>query len=225
MQNQTPLIDLPEEMPDFQTAMSELGRIPLILYQGLEQAASEAAGFRDANCPSERMDEGLTASLVRFRLQRYLKRVGVESQLEDELSIDPLPFMGISLHYGTYHVKVLKGASGCLPGCGDSEKKVRFYNQVQTMYLVDNRPMQTNANLIVLWDLDLSYALSGVWLALPAAGGARAGEVSAFWLERIPHPSEGLAGIAPQAPPPQDDLDGLVVPLEVDRRAVRSNER
>lgn len=225
MQNQTPLIDLPVEMPDYQTSMSELGRIPLILYQGLEQAASEAAGFRDAKCPGERMDEGLTASLIRFHLQRYLKRVGVESQLEDDLSIDPLPFMGISFHYGTYHVKVLKGARGCLPGCGDSEKKVRFYNQVQSMFVVDNRPVQTSANLVVLWDLDSAYGLAGVWLGLPAVGGARAGDVSAFWLERIPHPSEGMVGIVPQSPPPQDDLDGLVVPLQKERKAVRSNER
>ncbi len=225
MQSQTPLIDLPADMPDFQVAMATLGRVPLILYQGLEQAAAEVAAFRDANCPGEQIDEGLTASLVRFHLQRYLKRVGIESQLECDWSINRLPFMGISFHYGSYHVKVLKGAKGCLPGCGDSEKKVRFYNQVQSMYLVDNRPAQTTANLVVLWDLDLAYGLAGVWLALPAVGGARAGDVSAFWLERIPHPSEGLAGVVTQTPPPQDDLHGLVVPLEVERKAVRSNER
>jgi len=225
LQNQTQLLPQPEDLPDYDRAMNNLGRIPLLLYQGLEQAASKTATFRDLECPTERMDEGMAASLVRFHLLRYLKNLGVEAQVEEEWDLDSLPFMGIAFHYSGYHVKVLKGPKGCLPGCGLSEKKVRFYNQLPSMYLIENRAVQTTANLLVLWDFDSTYALAGVWLALPAAGGKRFSEVSAFWVNRIPHPSEGLAGIAAPTPPPNDDLNDLLVPIRNDRKVRQSNER
>ena len=218
-QNQTPLLPLPEDLPTYPVALDNLGRISFILYQGLESAAAKTSAFRDAESPEQRIDEGLAASLVRFHVLKYLKGLGVEA-VEDEWDLDCLPFMGIAFHYAGYHVKVLKGPNGSLPGCGLSEKKIRFYNQLPSMYLIENRAAQTTANLVVLWDFDSTYGLSGVWLALPAVGGKRSNDVSAFWIERIPHPSEGLTGITPPQPPPSDDLGDLLVPLQGDRRIV-----
>ena len=206
-------------MPTYAVAMDNLAKIPLNLYQGLEAAASKTAAFRELESPNERIDEGLAASLVRFYVLKYLKGLGVEA-VEEDWDLDSLPFMGISFHYAGCHVKVLKGPNGCLPGCGQSEKKTRFYNQLPSMYLVDNRPVQSSANLLVLWDFDSTYGVAAVWLALPAVGGKRPSDVSAFWIETIPHPSEGLLGVMPPAPPPTDNLDDLLVPLKGDRKAV-----
>lgn len=217
MQNQTNLLELPADLPDFSTAMRNLGRVPLILYRALEEGASKTASFREAECPDQRLDEGLAATLLRFHAKRFLDHEGIDTQLDEDWSLDWLPFLGISFHYNGYHVRILKGSGGCLPGCGTSEKKIQFYGQIATMYLVGTQPQRTSANLLVLWDFDSAYGLSGLWLALPAVGGSRAADVSAFWCEPIPHPAEGLLGVAPPPTPPDDDLGELLVPLSEDR--------
>jgi hypothetical protein len=216
MENQRTLLELPSDLPDFSSAMNNLGRVPLILYQSLERAASKTASFRDVECPNEKLDEGLAATLLRFYAKRYLSDAGIEAQLDKDWTLDWLPFLGMSFHHNGYHVRILKGSGGCLPGCGTSEKKVLFYGQIPSMYLIGTQPCRTTANLLVLWGFDFSYGLSGLWLALPAVGGSRAEDVSAFWCEPIPHPSEGLLGIIPPPTPPNDDLGGLIVPLSQD---------
>ncbi len=201
--------------------MNGLGRVPLVLYQSLEQAASKVATFREAECPGERLDDGLAATLIRFHVKRFLDSKGINAQLDEDWSMEKLPFLGISFHYNGYHVRILKGPSGNLPGCGTSEKKIRFYGQIPSMYLVGKTPQRTTANLLLLWDFDLNYGLSGLWLALPAVGAASSDNVSAFWCEPIPHPSEGLTGITPPTAPPDDDLGGMLVPITEEERKIK----
>lgn len=136
MANQTTLLELPPDLPDFSTAMNNLGRVPLAMWDCLERAASKTASFRDSECPNERLDEGLAATLVRFHAKRYLNISGIEAQLDQDWTLDWLPFLGLSFHHNGYHVRILKGSDGCLPGCGISEKKKNFYSQIPTMYLV-----------------------------------------------------------------------------------------
>jgi hypothetical protein len=213
MQNQASLLELPPDLPDFSAALQNLGRVPLVLYRALEHGASKTASFRDAECPTERLDEGLAATLLRFHAKRFLVSEGIDVKSDEDWSLDWLPFLGISFHYNGYHVRILKGSGGCLPGCGTSDKKLKFYGQVTTLYLLGNQAHQTSANPLVLWDFNATYGLSGLWLALPTVGGSRAEDVSAFWCERIPHPAEGLSGVTPLPVEPNDDLDGLLVPL------------
>jgi hypothetical protein len=194
----------------------------------LESGAAKTASFREAECPGDTLDAGMAAMLLRFHAKRGLKEKGIEAELDGDWTLEALPFLGISFHCNGYHVRILKGSGGVLPGCGTSEKKKNFYGQLPSMHLLGTTPTRTLANLLVLWDFDGSYGLSALWLALPAVGGARSENVSAFWCERIPHPAEGLLGI-PQAPfPPNDDLAGLLVPLneeEVEIRKSTVNER
>ncbi len=198
--------------------MENLDRVPLILYQALEFGAAKVAAYRDSECPGERIDEGFAASMLRFHATRLLKDKGIDAQLEDDWTVDPLPFLGLSFHYGRYHVKILKGAGGVLPGCGTSQRKIAFYGQIPSFYLAGKKSVQTTANLLVLWDFDSVYGLSGLWLALPAIGGSRAGDVSAFWCERMPRPEEGLRGVPAPPIPPLDDLDGILVKLSEEER-------
>jgi hypothetical protein len=209
---QTAILELPPELPTFASALSDLGGVPSILYRGLEHAAFKTGSFRDEQCPSEPLDGGLSASLFRFHGIRFLRREGIEAQ-QDEFrwTFDRLPFLGISFHYDQMHVRILKGPKGCLPGCGTSSKKSRFYNQVQSMYLINNKPVRSRANLLALWDFDATYGLAKLWLALPARAGIRPVDVCAFWCEPIPHPTDASAsGSVPPPPPPSDDLSGLI---------------
>lgn len=219
MKNQATLLPLPADLPAFQDALNHLGSVPLVAYQCLEKGASKTASYRDAECPNERLDDGLAAGILRFHTLRELKGMGIEAREDEDWSLDWLPFLGISFHYNGYHVRILKGSGGCLPGCGTSERKKSFYSQISTMYLVGNKPARTTANLLLLWDFDAAYGLAGLWLALPAVAGVRAGEVSAFWVEKLPHPTEGLQGVDPPLTPPADDLDGLLIPLSDEESA------
>lgn len=225
MENQTTFLPLPPDLPDFSTAMSNLGRVPLILYQSIEHGASKVASYRDAECPNEPLDDGMAATMLRFHTIRALRDKGIDAQLDEDWSLEWLPFLGISFHCNRYHIRILKGSGGVLPGCGSSKKKASFYGQIPSMYLIGNTPVQSRANLLVLWDFDSVYGLSGLWLALPAVGGMRAEEVSAFWCNPIPHPSEGLQGVPVAPTPPGDDLGGLLVRLSEDDDKSQVNER
>ena len=225
MANQTTLVPLPPDLPTFDAAMAHLNRVPLIAYQALEFGAAKTASYRDGEGPGERLDEGFAASMVRFHVKRFLKDKGIDAELEDDWTLDFLPFLGLSFHSAGYHVKILKGAGGVLPGCGASKRKITFYGQIPSMYLVGNKPIQSIANLLMLWDFDSIYGLSGLWLALPAIGGSRASDVSAFWCERIPRPEEGLMGIPTPPIPPQDDLGDLLIELSGEEQKRKVNER
>jgi hypothetical protein len=210
MQNN--LLPLPDGLPTSKEALKSLERIPDILYRGLEHAAFKTSTFRDAECPNEPLDGGLSASLLRFHAIRYLQGKGINALPDDPAwHFDHLSFMGIAFYYNQQHVRVLKGPQGSLPGCGISEKRKRFYNQLPSNYLVGNNPNRTHSNLIVLWDFDFSYHLSQLWLALPAKGGRRPQDVSVYWCEPLRHPAEMQIAAAP--PSGDDGLGGLIGPI------------
>jgi hypothetical protein len=209
---QITLLPLPPELPTFEQALADLGQVPSILYRGLEHAAFKTASFRDEECPDEPLDCGLSATLVRFHSTRFLRREGIDAQQDEfKWTFDRLPFLGISFYFDRVHVRILKGRGGCPPGCGGSRKKARFFNQVQSMYLVKAKPLRTRYNLIVLWDFDVAYGLAKLWLALPARSGRRSQDVCMFWCEPIPNPADAFGGASVPPPlPPADDLGGLI---------------
>ena len=98
-----------------------------------------------------------------------------------------------------------------LPGCGHSRKKKKFYDQHPTRYLVGNEIKESDANLIVLWDFDSVYALAHLWMVLPARGGKRPQDVSAFWCHPISHPAE-MPFPKPKSSPADEGLDELIQP-------------
>src|SRR5947209_881841 len=119
---QRALLERPADLPDFETALKNLARVPLGLYGAFEHAASKVAEFRETQCAGERLDECLSACLFRFHALRYLQKQGIDAQADDDFNLDKLAFLGISFHYAGYHVRVLKGPDGELPGCGASER-------------------------------------------------------------------------------------------------------
>ena len=80
MKNQTTLLPLPADLPAFQDALNHLGSVPLVAYQCLEKGASKTASYRDAECPNERLDDGLAAGILRFHTLRELKGMGIEAR-------------------------------------------------------------------------------------------------------------------------------------------------
>jgi hypothetical protein len=209
---QKTLIPLPQDLPDFQSALADLGRVPDILYRGLEYAAYKTSSYRDAEFPKKWLDACLSAAIFRAHAIEFLKQEGLDAGPDGpRWWFNRLPFLGISFYYNRLHIRILKGPGGALPGCGISGRRKKFYNQLPSNYLIGNAPMRSKANLIVLWDFDSAYALAQLWLALPANGGRRPQDVSVFWCDPLVHPAEKAA--PPPPPTTQDDgMDELVRP-------------
>jgi hypothetical protein len=207
---QISVLPLPNGLPTFESAVANLERVPDIIYRGLEHGAYKTASFRDAEFPKKRLDACLSASIFRAHAIDFLKREGIDAQADGfKWTFNDLPFMGISFYYNQLHVRILKGPNSVLPGCGRSGKKKKFYDQLPSNYLIGNKAMRSTANLIVLWDFDSAYALAQLWLALPANGGQRPQDVSAFWCDPLAHPAEKTGPITP--PKPNDDgMDKLI---------------
>ncbi len=212
---QTHLLPLQDGLPTFESASQSLDRVPEILYRGLEYGASKTSEFRDREFPRKKMDACLSASIFRAHGIEYLRREGIDAQPDGfKWMFNNLPFLGISFYYNRMHVRILKGPEGILPGCGRSRKKHRFYDQFPSNYLIGNIPMRSTSNLIVLWDFSDSYHLAHLWLALPANGGRRPQDVSAYWVGALAHPAEMAAPAPPTTPTPQDDgMERLIRPI------------
>jgi len=203
---QIALLPKPDDLPDFNAALDHLGDVPSLLFEGLENAAYEVSQFREQHNPRKRLDSGLAASLFRFHSVKFLQEQGIDARIDGwKWTFNRLPFLGISFYYDHYHVRVLKGPGGALPGCGFSHRKKRFYRQLASNYLIGAVPHRTTANLVVLWDLTPAYDLSGLWLALPAEGAVKQQDVSAYWIQKLSHPASGMV----ETPQPDDPSDGL----------------
>ena len=207
---QQQLLQLPEGLPSFEEAFAILAEIIPTIYKALENGAYKVSSYRDLEAPKEFLDAGFAASILRFHSSRVIKNIGTDFQAEDWIE-DSIPFMGMSFYYKKYHVRILKGPNGELPGCGDSDKKKRFYNQLPSLYLVGTDTVESICNVIVLWNFGPAYNLEQLRLALPAKGASRAENVSAYWNEPIPYP-EGIVQPVPSVAASDDGMDKIVKP-------------
>lgn len=125
MQNRLFAADTEKDgIPTFEEELESLDRVPSTLYRSLEDAAFRTRQFRDTEFPDQRLDSGLSASLLRAYGLKNLRKEGIDAEQDEfKWTFDRLPFLGISFHYERRHIRVLKGPGGVLPGCGSSIKK------------------------------------------------------------------------------------------------------
>jgi len=210
---QQQLLPLPDDLPSFEEACSILNEMFPMIYKGLENGAYKVAEYRDGEFPKEMLDAGLAASILRCHSSRLIRTIGTDFEFEDWVE-DRIPFMGMSYHYKGYHVRIRKGPNRELPGCGDSDKIRRFYNQIPTKYLVGSEAAFSKFNVLVLWNFGPGYTLEQLRLALPAVGATRAENVSAYWNELIPYPAEATGttsgGAGPTPGSGDSGLDDLI---------------
>jgi len=222
---QITLLPKPDDLPDFDAALHNLEEVPTILFQALEHAAYKTSEFKEKASPTKRLDAGLAASLFRFYATGYLNDHGIRARADAwKWTFNSLPFLGISFFYNEYHVRVLKGPGGALPGCGLSLRKRRFYRQLPINYLVGSTPHRSIANLIVLWDMTPTYDLAGLLLALPADGGVRQRDVSAYWINPLSHPAVSSEA-TPNAGDDDEGLGSLIEKPETEVRKEKDDRR
>lgn len=163
----------------------EVGPLLLLVTEALDFGASKAASF--FNGEGELPDRYLHPALVRWNAKRFLRDSGhvVEEEEGDHSDVDSdeLANNGILVSYKEFQLRVLKAEEGnLLPVPGRSEAKQAFYSQQLAVRFNDAGDAQPiRMNLVLLWDVDGTQALSRLVLVYPRTGGVTRSSVSEYW--------------------------------------------
>jgi hypothetical protein len=132
-------------------------------------------------------------TIVRDQGKRFLERNSF--QVEDEtISVGNEPLSALLVRCGLIQIRVLKGPGGIVPGCGDSLRRSKFYNQSRDLYLdKSGKTRETKMNLLCLWNFDNSFNLDRLWLVYPMRSGQSSTEILWHWHEELEHPLVTMA--------------------------------
>jgi hypothetical protein len=182
------------KLPSFEQTLAALGQIPEFLFRALEFGTSQNRLFFETLSNDERPRPHLREMIVRDQGKRFLERN--EFQVDEDLvGVGNEPLSALLLRCGPVQIRVLKAADGLAPGCGDSFRRRRFYNQAPDFYR-DSRgkTYKTKLNLLFLWNFDPSFNLGQVWLTCPMRAGETSEDVVTHFHELLPHPAFASAG-------------------------------
>jgi len=199
-------------LPSFERTRSALGQIPEFLFRALEYGTSQNRLFFETLSENERPRPHLREMIVRDQGRRFLERNNF--QVDDELvSVGNEPLSALLLRCGPVQLRVLKSVDGLPPGCGDSLRRRRFYNQAGDLYRDRNgETRSTKLNLLFLWNFDQAFNLGQVWLACTLRAGETSADVVTHFNEPLPHPSTSLTQPSAEKAIKQaeDDLERLL---------------
>jgi hypothetical protein len=154
----------------------------------LEFGTSQNRLFFETLSQNEPPRPHLREMIVRDQGKRFLERN--EFQVDDDLlALGNEPLSALLLRCGPVQIRVLKSADGLVPGCGDSFRRRRFYNQSPDFYRDPHgKAHKTKLNLLFLWNFDSSFNLGHVWLTCPIRAGETSEEVVTHFHQPLPHP-------------------------------------
>ena len=157
--------------PSFQRTCVALGQLPEFLFRALEFGTSQNRLFFETLSQNEPPRPHLREMIVRDQGRQYLLRNQFEVE-EEPVAVGNEPLAALLLRCGPVQLRVLKSIDGMPPGCGDSVRRRKFYNQAGELYLDKNGGTHsTRLNLLLLWNFDESYNLGQVWLTCPLRAG------------------------------------------------------
>jgi hypothetical protein len=123
------------------------------------------------------------ASFVRYEAKLHLLQAG-----QDVFETEILSNNGLVMRHLEYQLRLLKSDNGHLPTPGHSRRKQAYYSQQMEFFApMADEPVDM-VNLVVLWDVDAHWSLSGLELVYPKSGGDTKASVSAFWEIPLDHP-------------------------------------
>jgi len=179
-----------------------------IINTALEHGTSNAKDFFEREDQDKLIDRYLAPNLVRYWAKRYLQGAGLQvSEEQAEFNLKPLPNNGLCLIFGRYRVRILKSDDGDLPVPGDSVSRRNFYQQISIVYATENgeEVQEDVSNLLILWDIDVAYNLTGLSLAYPKAGKDTKASVQVHWHVPITHPAFAFTVDAESQPANEED--------------------
>ncbi len=179
------------KLPSFEQTLAALGQIPGFLFRALEFGTSQNRLFFETLSQNEPPRPHLREMIVRDQGKRFLERNEFHVD-DDQLALGSEPLSALLLRCGPVQIRVLKSADGLVPGCGDSFRRRRFYNQAPDFYQ-DSRGKahKTKLNLLFLWNFDQSFNLGQVWITCPIRAGETSEEVVTHFHQPLSHPVFG----------------------------------
>ncbi len=203
----------------FDGALRDLVRLIPLITRALEHGTYTAREYFDSI--KQGIDPYLAAMLARFHATLQLKRLGQEAS-EEVMSIHKIPNIGIYIHYGIYHIRVLKSDDGQLPIPG-SVRREAFYNQQPWLFpSMSEDEEKEGINLLILWDTHSRYNLNSLYLVYPKQGGRTKDSIDYFWRDKIPE--NYMFGIEPEiVSESQEVQNDLQMSLRSDLKQAETN--
>lgn len=163
-------------------------------------------------------DPNLSPNLIRWFVKRYLDNPGhTLHSLAIDYEREELSNNGLLIQWSKYLIRVRKAVSGFNLPPATSAALDLYYDQVQLELFPDLASSeflpghQNEIKLVLLWEVDKDYQLTGLSLALPRTGGD---DPQVFWRVPLNLDDEGgqTGGNGGQGPGPDDgsnanDLD------------------
>ena len=179
-------------VPSPEEVQKDLELIVPHIHTALEHGTLNARDFFEREDPDKLVDRYLAPNLVRYWAKKHLQNVGLQVTEEPaEFDLKPLPNNGLCLSAGHYRLRILKSDDGDPPIPGDSVSRQNFYHQISIVLTTeDGTEIQEEVrNLLILWDIDRSYNLSGLSLAYPKSGKNTKASVQVHWHVPLEHPA------------------------------------
>jgi hypothetical protein len=195
-------------VPSPEEVQKDLELILPTIHTALEHGTLKAREFFEREDQDNQIDRYLAPNLVRYWAKRYLRNAGLQvSEEQAEFNMQQLPNNGLCLSFGHYRLRILKSDDGDPPVPGDSVSRQNFYHQISIAYVTeDGAEVQENVtNLLILWDIDRLYNLTGLSLAYPKSGKDTKASVQVHWHVPITHPAFAFTVDAESQPVNEED--------------------
>jgi hypothetical protein len=176
----------------FEAALRDLVWLIPLITRALEHGTYTAREYFDSI--NQAIDPYLAAMLARFHATLQLRRLGQEAS-EEPMTLHRIPNIGIYIHYGIYHIRVLRSDGGQLPIPG-SVSREGFYSQQPCLPFPSMSEDDEGINLLILWDTRSKYNLNNLYLVYPKQGGRTKDSIDYFWNDKIPE--NYMFGIQPE---------------------------
>jgi hypothetical protein len=157
-----------------------------VIYEGLEAGTEHAREYFEGQ--SRGIEPTLASALVRYRMKAYLAD---RAEVVEEYDQEDLANIGLCIRAGKYCIRIWKSGGDFIPPPGRSRSKHGFLHQQLEFVFPDQPgiPRMTELNLVVLWNVDPSYHLTGMHLACPKAAPTNYSTVEVYWAIPIDHPA------------------------------------
>lgn len=215
MDKPTALEARPRPRPDVmdpKAVEADLKAVVPIIWAALEVGTLKAREYFDEK--GLEVDSFLFPNLVRFEAKLHLLAAG-----QDVFETEILSNNGLVMRHLEYQLRLLKSDHGELPTPGHSRRKQAYYSQQLEFFApLADEPVEM-VNLVVLWDVDSNWNLSGLDLVYPKSGGHTKASVSSFWDIPLEHPVISLDSASVTTVDVSDDEFGF------ERKVTRARDR
>ena len=172
------------QAPSAHAELARLSGIIPVIVEAIETGTVRAVEFFENQ--EKDVNRQLFPSLVRYFAGELLSDRG---HVIDNFDREVIGNIGLSMKYRERRIRIWKADGDTLPAPGKSNPKSDFLNQQLALdFSVPESPTYIELNLVMLWNVDHKFRLTGLHVALPQSAESAWMPAKAHWVERIPVP-------------------------------------